>query len=77
MTFSLGKIFRKSSLILGSVVFVASSLVSAGAMIQNCKPGYVALTYDDGPNIYTSDLVELLDKNNVHATFFINGQNFL
>lgn len=71
------KIFSKTAIILGSIAILASSMVSAQAMIQNCKPGYVAITYDDGPNIYTSELVKLLDTNGVKATFFINGDNFL
>ncbi|KAI7890498.1 uncharacterized protein EV154DRAFT_465519 [Mucor mucedo] len=71
------KVFSKTALLVGSVAILASSLVSAQSMIQNCKPGYVAITYDDGPNIYTSELVKLLDSNGVKATFFINGDNFL
>lgn len=46
-------------------------------MIRNCKPGHVALTFDDGPSVYTKDLVDFLDSKQVHATFFVNGQNFL
>ena len=36
---------------------------------------YVALTFDDGPGKYTKELVELLSKNNVKASFFMVGQN--
>lgn len=71
------KFCSKITLILGSITTLASSLVSAQSMIRNCKPGYVALTYDDGPNIYTKDLVALLDEKQVPATFFVNGENFL
>lgn len=35
----------------------------------------VALTFDDGPYIYTADLLDLLQKNNVTATFFVVGAN--
>ncbi|KAI8970221.1 hypothetical protein BDF20DRAFT_916063 [Mycotypha africana] len=61
-------------------MFLAASLaasVSAYNVIENCKPGFVALTYDDGPNVYTSDLINYLNQNNVKATFFVNGDNFL
>lgn len=34
---------------------------------------YVALTFDDGPSIYTKDILEILKKHNVSATFFILG----
>ncbi|KAI8369455.1 uncharacterized protein BYT42DRAFT_584541 [Radiomyces spectabilis] len=44
--------------------------------VQYCKPGQVALTYDDGPYQYTSALVDLLDKHQIRATFFINSRNF-
>lgn len=35
----------------------------------------VALTYDDGPNVYTSDLLDILDSYGAKATFFINAIN--
>lgn len=42
--------------------------------IRTCTvPGTVALTFDDGPNIYTNDLLDVLDKHNAKATFFITG----
>lgn len=45
-------------------------------MITSCKqPGMVALTFDDGPYIYTSELLDLLDKLETKATFFITGAN--
>ncbi len=37
--------------------------------------GKVALTFDDGPYIYTNDLLNLLKSNNVTATFFVVGAN--
>ena len=36
---------------------------------------YVALTFDDGPGKDTKELVDLLVKNNVKASFFMVGQN--
>lgn len=35
----------------------------------------VALTYDDGPCQYTSELLDLLREYGFHATFFITGNN--
>ncbi|MGI6509186.1 MAG: polysaccharide deacetylase family protein [Erysipelotrichaceae bacterium] len=35
----------------------------------------VYLTFDDGPSGYTSRLLDILDKYNVKATFFVNGKN--
>jgi peptidoglycan-N-acetylglucosamine deacetylase len=35
----------------------------------------VALTFDDGPNEYTSQILEVLREKNVKATFYVIGQN--
>jgi peptidoglycan/xylan/chitin deacetylase (PgdA/CDA1 family) len=48
--------------------------VPYGKAIRSCTvKGTVALTYDDGPCEWTSDLLDLLKKNNVKATFFVIG----
>jgi peptidoglycan/xylan/chitin deacetylase (PgdA/CDA1 family) len=50
--------------------------VPYGVEISHCTvPGKVALTFDDGPYIYTSDMLDLLKANNVNATFFVVGAN--
>ncbi|ORX78632.1 glycoside hydrolase/deacetylase, partial [Anaeromyces robustus] len=36
-----------------------------------------ALTFDDGPYKYDEDLLDLLKKYNVKATFFLNGDNVM
>lgn len=35
----------------------------------------VAITFDDGPGLYTSDLIDRLNERDVKATFFIVGSN--
>lgn len=35
----------------------------------------MALTFDDGPDRYTNDLLDLLKKYNASATFMITGNN--
>lgn len=43
----------------------------------NLDKPMVALTFDDGPNPkYTPKVLDLLYKNQIHATFFIVGKNF-
>jgi hypothetical protein len=43
------------------------------AGIQDCiKDGVIAFSYDDGPYIYTEDLLDLLDSYGAKATFFIS-----
>jgi hypothetical protein len=47
--------------------------VPYGTRINECtEPGVIALTFDDGPYIYTNDLLDLLDKYNAKVTFFIS-----
>lgn len=51
-------------------------LTQSGEIITHCsRPGIIALTFDDGPGAYTSDLLNLLDRHSVRATFFITGNN--
>lgn len=48
----------------------------ARSPIFSCTvPKTIALTYDDGPNRFTSDLLDILDRYNAKATFFITGVN--
>ncbi|TVX93747.1 polysaccharide deacetylase family protein [Paenibacillus agilis] len=42
---------------------------------ENRKVAY--LTFDDGPNKYTDDILDVLKANNVKATFFMLGNNVL
>ncbi|KAJ2905196.1 hypothetical protein MKZ38_006102 [Zalerion maritima] len=47
-----------------------------GAGIYDCvTTGDIAITFDDGPYSYTSDLLDILDNYNATATFFITGNN--
>ncbi|KAI9283064.1 hypothetical protein BC943DRAFT_328209 [Umbelopsis sp. AD052] len=70
-----------------SLVFaliLSSTLVSTSPIARrtlsgvqtNCKKGYFALTYDDGPYQFTEELVDKLDAAGVKATFFVNGKNW-
>lgn len=46
----------------------------SGAARINCDlVACAALTYDDGPNAQTARLLEILEKHNVKATFFLQG----
>ncbi|KAI0172023.1 glycoside hydrolase/deacetylase [Hypoxylon sp. FL1284] len=47
-----------------------------GDGIYSCEnAGDVALTFDDGPGQYTSDLLDLLARYGARATFFVTGIN--
>ncbi|KAG0005749.1 chitin deacetylase [Entomortierella chlamydospora] len=50
---------------------------SAANVIYQCTiPGTIAITFDDGPFLYTNGLLDILKSRNVKATFFMNGQNY-
>lgn len=42
---------------------------------NNINSKYIALTFDDGPSINTSRVIDILNKYNARATFFITGKN--
>ncbi|TDL25434.1 carbohydrate esterase family 4 protein [Rickenella mellea] len=70
--------------------FVQSSLAAPAAepgahierralatVYSSCKhANTVALTFDDGPYIYETDIVSLLNSNGIKGTFFVNGNNY-
>jgi len=39
------------------------------------EPGTIAVTFDDGPYIYTDDVLDLFKEKNMKATFFVTGNN--
>jgi len=53
------------------------TIVPDGTIWTSCvTPGVVALTFDDGPYIYTQEIVDQLTAAGQRATFFQNGQNW-
>ncbi|KAJ5796592.1 CAZyme family CE4 [Penicillium psychrosexuale] len=53
-----------------------ASRLPFGAIITHCTiPGTIALTFDDGPYIYTSQILDTLAQRGARATFFLNGHN--
>lgn len=52
-----------------------ASEIFGRALIAPPQPGELALTFDDGPNpAWTPQLLEILAKHNVRATFFMVGK---
>ncbi|MDR2505795.1 MAG: polysaccharide deacetylase family protein [Oscillospiraceae bacterium] len=37
-------------------------------------PKYICLTFDDGPSVYTKSILNILEENNVRATFCVLGE---
>ena len=48
-------------------------LVRSATTANPCTAGQVALTFDDGPGVYTEPILELLRAYGVKATFFVLG----
>jgi len=49
----------------------------SGGVVTSCTvPNTVALTFDDGPYIYSQNIVDILDAKGVKGTFFVNGNNY-
>ncbi|KAJ3112741.1 Carbohydrate esterase 4 protein [Nowakowskiella sp. JEL0407] len=47
-------------------------------VVERCaKPGQYALTFDDGPKLYESDIVTKLSSFGIKATFFMNTNNWV
>lgn len=69
---SLLKLFILSS-------YVAFSLAGSAKVFTECKkPGQFVLTFDDGPKVATTPkALEILKKNGIKATFFINAKNYV
>src|SRR5438309_1020436 len=62
---------------LGRSVEKRQSSVPYGVIINSCTvPGTVSLTFDDGPYIYTNEVLDMLDAAGMEATFFVCGQNY-
>ncbi|KAG0292588.1 Carbohydrate esterase 4 protein [Linnemannia gamsii] len=51
-------------------------VTTAGTVYTNCVVnGTYSISYDDGPSAYTHELLDLLDKEQIKVTFFVNGNN--
>lgn len=48
----------------------------AGVITGCAVPNSFALTFDDGPHIFTKTLLDTLKQADIKATFFVNGDNF-
>ncbi len=53
---------------------LCAPFIDESAGIDPSKP-MVALTFDDGPGQYTNSILDALEANQAHATFFVVGQN--
>src|SRR5690606_38609609 len=78
----LAEVQPSSVVALGGTATICSGLLAQAAAAATPPPPppdcaavkCVALTFDDGPSAYTSQLVDTLDSLDVPATFFVVGQ---
>jgi len=50
-------------------------LEAAGQPVAACPQKIVYLTFDDGPSKHTADVLDLLKREGIKATFFVLGEN--
>ncbi|KAG9061819.1 hypothetical protein KI688_006970 [Linnemannia hyalina] len=56
---------------------VLQKRAGGATVVYRCTiPGTIAITFDDGPFIYTNGLLDILRSRNVKATFFFNGNTY-
>lgn len=63
---------------LSRVIYVMDSNLSKRLIthVETNGEKLIALTFDDGPDpLYTNDVLEILEKYNIKATFFVVGEN--
>ena len=69
---SIIKSFIFFMLIATSILLFSSNVIYS---VENKKVAYI--TFDDGPSKYTSQIIDILDKNNVKGTFFMVNNNMI
>jgi peptidoglycan/xylan/chitin deacetylase (PgdA/CDA1 family) len=61
---------------IANITRLQASQLPYGAVLTHCTvPGTIALTFDDGPYIYTAQILDTLAQHGARATFFLNGHN--
>lgn len=79
-------LMTSASLWLGAFFFISGLLYTEmiypkwnffGKAIQRVPSHQVALTFDDGPSLWTEKILDILKKENVKASFFLLGKNIL
>lgn len=58
----------------GEVVEGSTEATQQDMVVANSNGKRVYLTFDDGPSIYTGQILDVLKANNVKATFFVIGR---
>jgi len=66
---------HKNKLLILAAVIKAAFALNIETFDHCINPGDVALTFDNGPDLdYTNAILDILDREDVKATFFVNGR---
>lgn len=69
-------IFFFLGIVIYGVAYPGSEIFGKTINHLKTRDKVVALTFDDGPNgIYTQEILDILDQNQIKATFFLIGEN--
>ncbi|ESK91757.1 carbohydrate esterase family 4 protein [Moniliophthora roreri MCA 2997] len=73
--------FVTTALVFGALFATSTLAAPSKRQLANVyttcnQPNTVAFTFDDGPYIYSDEIVQFLGEQGVKATFFFNGNNF-
>ncbi len=71
----MNRIRRLCALLLAALLLTSLLPAVSADSGTDCGAKLLALTFDDGPSIYTDGLLDELAARGVHATFFVNGVN--
>jgi peptidoglycan/xylan/chitin deacetylase (PgdA/CDA1 family) len=52
---------------------ISRDMLQRANTTNTCRHGQVALTFDDGPDLYTPQILQVLRAYNVRATFYVMG----
>lgn len=70
------KIRNAFTVALTGLALLASTLVVDAAPAAASNPySIIYLTFDDGPDVYSDEVMDLLDKYGAKATFFVTGEH--
>jgi peptidoglycan-N-acetylglucosamine deacetylase len=66
----------RTKLFLAGLIIFLINIPWCVAANNKTSPKIIAISFDDGPSIkYTEKILEVLQQNDIHATFFVVGQN--
>ena len=66
--------YKVKDILDNEVIMTRKVIVTNNEYTGKVTNGVIYLTFDDGPGAYTENILSILDKNNIKATFFVTNQ---